>query len=183
MSVQVALETPLAAALNAAIQPKLVEVGWSTGSDDVSALAEYIILMLNNGKTQDQIAAELSGDLLNLGDDDPGARDFAAWLFDQVAVLSQGNLVPAGGAEHASGALQPEVSGGQDAEMGDASESGDVSVYVTPARSFLFLKLSLPFAIQLRRLTLHTALQVQNRCGTRTTGAEISACLDRWPGQ
>ena len=84
MSVEVALETPLAEALNNAIQPKLVEVGWSTGGADDSALSEYIILMLVNGKTQDQIAAELSGDLLNLGPDDPGARDFSHWLFEQV---------------------------------------------------------------------------------------------------
>src|SRR5271156_3094071 len=88
MSVEVSLETPLAEALNAAIQPKLVEVGWSTGGGDESALAEYIILMLVNGKTQDQIAAELSGDLLNLGPDDPGARDFSKWLFEQVEVLN-----------------------------------------------------------------------------------------------
>ena len=88
MSVEVVLDSPLAQALNSAIQPKLVEVGWSTGGADDSALSEYIILMLVNGKTQDQIAAELSGDLLNLGPDDPGARDFSQWLFQQVDVLN-----------------------------------------------------------------------------------------------
>jgi len=87
MTVEVALNTPLAKALGSVIQPKLVEVGWSSGGVDDSALSEYIILMLVNGKTQDQIAAELSGDLLNLGPDDPGAVDFSRWLFEQVDML------------------------------------------------------------------------------------------------
>jgi hypothetical protein len=89
MGVEVALNTPLADALNDVIQPKLVEVGWSTGGVDDSALSEYIILMLVNGKTQEQIAAELSGDLLNLGPDDPGANDFSRWLFEQVEALDE----------------------------------------------------------------------------------------------
>jgi hypothetical protein len=133
MSVEVALETPLAEALNAAIQPKLVEVGWSTGGADDSALSEYIILMLVNGKTQDQIAAELSGDLLNLGPDDPGARDFSQWLFQQVDYLSgleQGAL-PTTGAEAGTGNQAAATGSGQDAEMGDVAESGgDGNVYV-----------------------------------------------------
>ncbi|OTA86763.1 hypothetical protein M434DRAFT_399733 [Hypoxylon sp. CO27-5] len=87
MAIEVAMNTPLADALNMAIQPKLVEVGWASGGADDSALSEYIILMLVNGKTQDQIAAELAGDLLSLGPDDPGARDFAKWLFDQIESL------------------------------------------------------------------------------------------------
>ena len=89
MAVEITLSTPLADALSTVIQPKLVEIGWSTGGADDSALAEYIILMLVNGKTQDQIAAELSGDLLNLGPDDPGAIDFSHWLFEQVHQLDQ----------------------------------------------------------------------------------------------
>jgi hypothetical protein len=133
MSVEVSLETPLAEALNAAIQPKLVEVGWSTGGVDDSALAEYIILMLVNGKTQDQIAAELSGDLLNLGPDDPGARDFSQWLFQQVEYLSSlehgsGALAPQADATNGSGQLEGVLSG-QDAEMGDVAASGDGNVY------------------------------------------------------
>ncbi|MCJ1483063.1 hypothetical protein MMC06_003229 [Schaereria dolodes] len=88
MAVSVSLNTPLADQLSNVVQPKLVEVGWSTGGLDDSALAEYIILMLVNGKTQEQIAAELSNDLLNLGPDDSGATDFSRWLFEQVEVLS-----------------------------------------------------------------------------------------------
>ena len=90
MAVSVALNTPLAEELSNVVQPKLVEVGWTTGGLDDSALAEYIILMLVNGKTQEQIAAELSNDLLNLGPDDSGATDFSKWLFEQVNILSGG---------------------------------------------------------------------------------------------
>ncbi|KAF9768181.1 hypothetical protein IL306_014559 [Fusarium sp. DS 682] len=99
MPVEVSLNTPLAEALNAAIQPKLVEVGWGTGGADDSALAEYIILMLVNGKSQDEIAAELSGDLLGLGSDDPSTRNFSQWLFEQIEALNAqinggGNAAP-----------------------------------------------------------------------------------------
>lgn len=87
MPVEVSLNTPLADALNAAIQPKLVEAGWAGDGND-SALAEYIILMLVNGKTQDQIAAELSGELLNLPPEDPTSHDFARWLFEQIEILN-----------------------------------------------------------------------------------------------
>ena len=94
MVVEVNLNTPLAEALSNVVQPKLAEVGWSTGHDD-SALGEYIILMLVNGKTQEQIATELSNDLLNLPPEDTGATDFSKWLFEQVDVLNnQLNGVP-----------------------------------------------------------------------------------------
>ncbi|KMU83543.1 hypothetical protein CIHG_01326 [Coccidioides immitis H538.4] len=89
MAISVELNTPLAQALNEVIQPKLVEVGWSTGGGDDSALAEYVILMLVNGKTQEQIASELANDLLGLGPDDMEAVDFSRWLFEQVELLNK----------------------------------------------------------------------------------------------
>ncbi|KAI5284809.1 hypothetical protein KEM54_001056 [Ascosphaera aggregata] len=89
MTVTVESGTPLAQALGEVVQPKLVEVGWSTGGGDDSALAEYVILMLVNGKTQEQIASELSNDLLGLGPDDTEAVDFAKWLFEQVQTLNR----------------------------------------------------------------------------------------------
>ena len=88
MAVEVALNTPLAEALSNVVQTRLSEVGWTTGGLDDSALGEYIILMLVNGKTQEQIAGELSTDLLSLPPDDPGAADFAKWLFDQAETLN-----------------------------------------------------------------------------------------------
>lgn len=88
MVVEVTLNTPLAEALSDVVQPKLSEIGWNTGGLDDSALGEYIILMLVNGKSQEQIAAELSNDLLNLEPDNSGAIEFSSWLFEQVDILN-----------------------------------------------------------------------------------------------
>ena len=88
MATMVAAGTPLAEALGQVIPPKLVEMGWSSDGGDDSALTEYVILMLVNGKTQEQIAGELSNDLLGLGEGDTQALDFSRWLFEQVEVLN-----------------------------------------------------------------------------------------------
>ncbi|CAN8099466.1 unnamed protein product [Discula destructiva] len=87
MTVAIELNTPLADALNAAIQPKLHEYGWATGGADDAALSEYIILMLVNNKTQQEVGQELSTDLLGLDPNDPGLRDFCDWLFATVNSL------------------------------------------------------------------------------------------------
>lgn len=149
MSVEVSLNTPLADALSNVVQPKLTEIGWNTGGLDDSALGEYIILMLVNGKTQDQIAAELSNDLLSLGPDDTGATDFAKWLFEQVHLLSaqtKGTTAPQtqqasqgqGSATHQIG--EDQLAGGNgetgasrtpDADMGEAMDDvQDGAMYV-----------------------------------------------------
>lgn len=75
----IAPDTPAAQALSNAVHTKLVEEGWT--QDDDTSLAEYIVLMLANGKTQDQIASELAGELLQ---DATGTTEFAQWLFQQV---------------------------------------------------------------------------------------------------
>lgn len=85
MAVEVAVGTPLAEALNSAVHTKLLEVGW--GSEDDTSLAEFIVLMLVNGKTEDQIASELANDILPEGE---GTQEFAGWLFDQVRILQHG---------------------------------------------------------------------------------------------
>ncbi|KAG6040373.1 hypothetical protein E4U41_000694 [Claviceps citrina] len=125
MTVEVALDTPLAKALSTAIQPKLIEVGWGTGVDD-SALAEYIILMLANGKTQDQIAADLSGDLLGLPADDPVVHNFSRWLFEQIELLhTQLNGGQHGGEVSMEGVSQDQMQGGEmdtDMKANDASQ-------------------------------------------------------------
>lgn len=121
MAVEISMESPVAQQLNDLLRPKLIEVGWSTEGEE-GALSEYIILMLVNGKTQEQIASELSGDLLNLGPDDPGARDFAQWLFEQVAYLQQ---AAHGVAQNGTGVVV------QDAEMGDTTEISGNNMYVS----------------------------------------------------
>lgn len=145
MAVEVTLNTPLAEALSNALPPKLSEFGWSTGGLDDSALGEYIILMLVNGKTQEQIAAELSNDLLALPPEDTGATEFAKWLFGQVDVLgNQLNGVPQSQQAQATQAYPGETSsrsdsrpaetaGDADAAMGDAMDGVQGgTVYVSP---------------------------------------------------
>ncbi|KAK3906678.1 hypothetical protein C8A05DRAFT_40524 [Staphylotrichum tortipilum] len=88
MSVEVALGTPLAEALNLAIQGKIAELGWAGPGTEGSAMSEYFLLMLANGKTESEIAAEIAGDLLQLGPEDHTAPAFAGWLFGQIGSLS-----------------------------------------------------------------------------------------------
>ena len=130
--------TPLAEQLSSIVQPKLVDIGWSSGGLDDSALAEYIILMLVNGKTQDQIASELSNDLLNLGPEDSGAQDFARWLFEQVNLLmaqangqipdtepgqEQTQAIPSFTTQDSDRRGRQQGEATQDAEMGDAMDT------------------------------------------------------------
>ena len=161
MAVEVTLNTPLAEALSNVVQPKLSEVGWSTGGLDDSALGEYIILMLVNGKTQEQIAAELSNDLLNLGPDDTGATDFAKWLFEQVHILNgqlngplapqtsqeqQGQAIPSyidEGSLARGGNRQPNDEGGTDADMGEAMDGVQNGVMYASFTRDLLIPISL----------------------------------------
>jgi hypothetical protein len=87
MSVEVALGTPLADALNLAIQGKIAELGWAGPGAEGSAMSEYFVLMLANGKTESEIANEIASDLLSLGPEDRTAPDFAKWLFEQISIL------------------------------------------------------------------------------------------------
>lgn len=126
MAVAIQTGTPLAEQLSSLVQPKLVDIGWSSEGLDDSALAEYIILMLVNGKTQDQIASELSNDLLSLPPEDTGAHDFARWLFEQVNILTgngpapQENIQAIPSFTTSDGDSRGGNLGDQDAEMGDA---------------------------------------------------------------
>jgi hypothetical protein len=87
MAVQITTDGPLGKALQAVVGPKLVDLGWSSGPQD-NSLTEYIILMLVNGKTQEDISNELARDLLALSDDDMSAVNFATWLFHEVDELN-----------------------------------------------------------------------------------------------
>ncbi|KAF9889268.1 hypothetical protein FE257_007581 [Aspergillus nanangensis] len=132
MTTAVVVGTPLADALSNVIQPKLVEMGWSSEGGDDSALTEYVILMLVNGKTQEQIAGELSNDLLGLGEGDTQALDFSGWLFEQVEALNQqinGGAAPTSPTQAIAMAQQvPSFEGGaMDADMsiGDGGVSSE----------------------------------------------------------
>lgn len=123
----IAQDSPLAAAVANVIQPKLVEMGWSTDDGQESSLIEYIVLMLVNGKTQEELATELSNDFLGLEEGDTQALEFSRWLFGQVEILNaQINGTPsqpAAGQAASGGQVQVPEQQGQDAEMGDAGES------------------------------------------------------------
>lgn len=124
-------DSPLATAIASAIQPKLVEMGWSTDDGQEGALIEYIVLMLVNGKTQEQLATELSNDFLGLDEGDTQALEFSRWLFGQVEHLNQQlngasiqsttQPVPSFDQQAAHGFAME--GNGMDAEMGDVGDS------------------------------------------------------------
>jgi len=132
MSVDLAIGTPLADALQIVVEQKLAETTWSNSGLDDAQLAEYILLMVVNGKTQEEIAAELSTELLGLAPEDTGATDFMSWLFEQISVLSgqieQGVDVasmvaqPAAQTEADSGAITT-ADDGQDTAMDEAPDA------------------------------------------------------------
>jgi hypothetical protein len=130
MSIEVAVGSQLGEALQTVVLPKLVELGWSTGMQD-DTLSEYIILMLANGKTQDQIATELSQDLLDSSPDDAAPLEFAKWLFEQVHQLSaQHNITASSSAPSAGvpGISQADMVSGGDEEMGNGTDGGEMYV-------------------------------------------------------
>lgn len=129
MATDLAAGTPLAAALQNLVQPKLAEFGWTTGGDDTT-LFDYILLMLSNGKNEEQVATELSNDLLDEAEgENTDTHRFSRWLFEQVDQL-RGNT--AGGHAQTSDnqmedAAHSSSAPAQDMEMDGVSEAGDAS--------------------------------------------------------
>jgi hypothetical protein len=131
-------EAPLAQAIQAAVQPKLIENGW-VAEDADTELSEYITLMVINGKTQQQVVSEVGTELLGVGEDDPAVAEVARWLFEQVPFL---NAQVNGGGQQAvdqpmdaqtqdaqNGTPQP-IPTAQDSQMDDAGAPD--AVYVNP---------------------------------------------------
>lgn len=126
-------DSQLATAVANVVRPKLVEMGWSTDDGQESALIEYIVLMLVNGKTQEQLATELSNDFLGLEEGDTQALEFSRWLFGQVEILDQElNGGGVSGVENSAApqsVLSPNApdftpqGNSMDAEMGDGGDS------------------------------------------------------------
>lgn len=188
MSVEVSLNTPLADALSNVVQPKLTELGWSTGGLDDSALGEYIILMLVNGKTQDQIASELSNDLLSFGPGDSGATDFAKWLFEQVHLLNaqiSGGVAPQlqpASDTQAIPSYENEESRSYDdhrqpdADMGEAMDDvQEGSMYVLHDTKFL-IRLLIDYA---GRPTGPKSMRNGSRTGNKRLIGQLSKAMDR----
>ncbi|KAH7376144.1 nuclear polyadenylated RNA-binding protein Nab2 [Plectosphaerella cucumerina] len=82
-----ALDAQAEAAMTAAIQTKMIEMGLAQ-STDAPALAEYIFMLLQSGKGQDEVAQELCSELLSLPAGDPTAVQFVAWTFEQANALA-----------------------------------------------------------------------------------------------
>jgi hypothetical protein len=106
-----------------------MELGWSSGEQD-DTLSEYIILMLANGNNEEQIASELSSDLLNAEPDDPAPANFARWLFEQVRELQQlqgGHAAPSAPAGTGlAGDVPADSNATGDADMGDGADGSGV---------------------------------------------------------
>jgi hypothetical protein len=114
MSLEIASQTPLAEAITASLLPKLVEVGWASEASDAGPIAEFVVLMLVNGKSQDGVVEEL----VNLtGSDNDSVVSFVEWLFGEVNRLQND-----GGAGAGAGAAGPDATGGWDASQDAGSE-------------------------------------------------------------
>ena len=132
----IAADSPLGLALQERIMPKIMELGWGSGEQD-DTLSEYIVLMLANGNNEQEIARELSTDLLSAEPDDPAPGNFAKWLFEQINELQQqmngGQSASAPPPSNGEGDAQATAATGDEA-MGE-SEDGSGVMYVFSRRA------------------------------------------------
>ena len=107
-------------AIQSRVQPKLVENGWVAEETDTT-LSEYVSMMLVNGKNVQGVKAELGGDLLGVGEEDPAVGAFAEWLFEEVQALT-GPATTNGSAqvETQQQGSESQHTPAQDSEMDDA---------------------------------------------------------------
>lgn len=127
MSVEVSPESAVGKSLQEIVRPKLVELGWSSGLQD-DTLSEYIILLLANGQTAEQLAKEISTDLLDADAKPEEISAFTQWLFDQVTLLNErrlGNAPPTGPA--AASGFNNSVDASDDAVMTDNEDVRQMS--------------------------------------------------------
>lgn len=78
--------TPLGDAFHNVVQQVVAELGWNE-ADDYS-LTKMILLLVGKGKSQENIASELSNELLGLAPGDTAASNFMKWLFQQMDLLT-----------------------------------------------------------------------------------------------
>lgn len=117
----------LAEQIQNAAQHKLMEIGWAPEESDTT-LSEYVTMMLVNGKDHAGVQSELGGELLGVGEDDPGVTDFTKWLFDTVRSIGASALPPQQQAyDMGATAAEPQVQTSEEA-MGDAT--ADSNMYV-----------------------------------------------------
>lgn len=141
MSAEITLGTPVAEALNTAIQNKIAELGWASNSSEGAAMSEYFCLMLVNGKTADEIASEISTDLLSLTPEDETPRIFANWVVEESHRLSG-----------SGGNTQSVAETSQDDAMDGSYDAGADSMTDAPATE-LHAYVSSPQPFFLQKLT------------------------------
>lgn len=125
MAPQVDAGSPLAQAIQNAAQSKLIESGWVVEENDTT-LSEYVVMMLVQGKDADGVKAELGGDLLGVGEDDPGVAEFAQWLFSHVESISApAEQQPQLAAPAAAAAQNGAADFQQQVEQQTATQAGD----------------------------------------------------------
>lgn len=117
----------LAAQIQSAVQPKLMENGWVVEENDTT-LSEYVTMMVVNGKDLQGVMSELGGDLLGVGEDDPAVGEFARWLFEQARSLAQ---------PQEQSQPQQEAPQTQDTNMDDSAAASGDAPYVNNSHYFI----------------------------------------------
>ena len=83
-SLEIILQSRFAETFLQSIERRILELSWKSGDHADSALAEYFVLIIKNGMSEEAFAAELAGDLLNNAPSFSEAMNFAVWLFSEV---------------------------------------------------------------------------------------------------
>jgi nuclear polyadenylated RNA-binding protein NAB2 len=125
--VEVVAGSELAQAIQAAVQPKLIENGWVSEESDTT-LSEYVTMMMVNGKDVQGVASELGGDLLGVGEQDGDVIDFAQWLFQEVQSMAAPaqQQMSAGEPTQDQQSLNQSIPSVQDSSMEDAAVPSDI---------------------------------------------------------
>lgn len=133
---QIEANSALAQTIQSAAQAKLMEAGWAAEENDTT-LSEYVTMMLVNGQDFQRVQAELGGELLGVGEDDPAVADFTRWLFEQAQALTgpqqQQQQEPDPGATTQEPQVQDDMQGQsmeQDEMMGEGPSAD--GMYVLP---------------------------------------------------
>ncbi|RMZ26170.1 hypothetical protein D0859_09772 [Hortaea werneckii] len=132
---QIEANSALAQTIQSAAQAKLMEAGWAAEENDTT-LSEYVTMMLVNGQDFQRVQAELGGELLGVGEDDPAVADFTRWLFEQAQALTgpqqQQQQEPDPGATTQEPQVQDDMQGQsmeQDEMMGEGPSADGMYVF------------------------------------------------------
>ncbi|KAI7547692.1 hypothetical protein KC331_g4863, partial [Hortaea werneckii] len=176
---QIEASSALAQTIQSAAQAKLMEAGWAAEENDTT-LSEYVTMMLVNGQDFQRVQAELGGELLGVGEDDPAVADFTRWLFEQAQALTapqqQQQQEPDPGATTQEPQGQDDMQGQsmeQDEMMGEGPSAD--GMYVLP---FTPSTLNSPFSQYVER----EQRQEQQEQQQSTNGIAIAYAEDLCPG-